>query len=483
MRFNKGCAMNSVLRSLLVLVLLGAGVGGVGAGGWYLLYGRKAGVSYRTAAAEKGSLLATISATGTIEPEEVIDVGAQVAAQIKNFGPDPTDSSKTIDYGSVVHEGTLLAQLDDHLYQARVDQMQAALEVAQAQVESADANLKRAEADLIQMKAKLVQSERDYRRAQRLSEKGALADVDYDTAKATYETATSLLGVDEAAIAQAKAAKVQAEKAKKQTEANLAEAKVNLGYTRICSPVEGVIVDRRVNVGQTVVAGLNAPSLFLIAKDLKRLQVWASVNEADIGNIHPGQPVRFTVDAYPNRTFNGLVGQIRLNASMTQNVVTYTVVVNTDNADGKLLPYLTANLQFQVAELKDALLVPNAALRWKPSSAEQVAPDAREDYARSQRRKAGEKAAAAVGEAKEKPAGPDKEKDAHDRAVVWVQDGKYVRPVKLRIGLSDGAMTEVVKGDLEPGATIVVGETHAGGPEGTTNPFTPQMFGGNRRQQ
>jgi HlyD family secretion protein len=470
--------MKSLLRGLLLLVLLGAGVAGAGAGGWYLLYGRAGETSYRTATADKGNLLATISATGTIEPEEVIDVGAQVAAQIKNFGPDPTDSTKTVDYGSVVHGGTLLAQLDDSLYQARQEQMQAAVEVAQAQVASADANLKRSQADLIQMKAKLVQSQRDYGRAQQLSARGALADVDYDTAKATYETATSLVGVDEAAIAQAQAALVQAQKAEKQAEANLAEAKVNVGYCKICSPVEGVIVDRRVNVGQTVVAGLNAPSLFLIAKDLKRLQVWASVNEADIGNIHPGQPVTFTVDAYPNQTFHGVVGQIRLNASMTQNVVTYTVVVETDNSDGKLLPYLTANLQFQVAEHKDSLLVPNAALRWKPTSPEQVAPDAREDYARSLRRKAGDKAAATAGESGGKPAGADKEKDPHERAVVWAQDGPFVRPVKVRIGLSDGAMTEVVKGDLQPGTALVVGENHGGGPEGTTNPFTPQMFRG-----
>jgi HlyD family secretion protein len=485
--------MRTVLKLLLVLVLVGGGGSAFGYGGWYLLYGRHAGPSFRTAVAEKGNLLATISATGTIEPEEVIDVGAQVAAQIKFFGQDPTNSARTIDYGSIVHgpthdkdgketaPGTLLAQLDDNLFKARVDQTQAAVEVARAAVDAADANLKRAEADLIQMKAKLVQSERDFRRGQRLIQSHTIADVDYDTMQAAFETAKSNLGVDEAAIVQAKAAKIQAEKAESQAEANLAEARVNLGYTQIRSPVEGVIVDRRVNVGQTVVAGLNAPSLFLIAKDLKRLQVWASVNEADIGNIHAGQNVTFTVDAYPNRTFTGIVGQIRLNASMTQNVVTYTVVVNTDNSDGKLLPYLTANLQFQVAEHKDVLLVPNAALRWKPASPWQVAPDAREDWVRLLRRKAGEKAAAAAGEAKPKPAGPEKE--THDRAVVWVQDGAFVRPAKVQIGLSDGANTEVVKGDLEPGATLVIGENHAGGPEGTTNPFTPQMFGGGQQRR
>src|SRR5262245_30789579 len=417
--------MRVVLR-LLLLLLLGSGTVGALAAGWYVLLGRQPGPTYRTAAAEKGNLLATISATGTIEPEEVIDVGAQVAAQIKNFGQDPTDSSKTIDYGSVVHEKTLLAQLDDGLFKARVEQMEAALEVAQAQIDSADANLKRAEADLIQMKAKLVQSDRDYHRAQRLIDKGALADVDFDTAKATYETATSNVGVDVAAIAQARAAKVQAEKAKRQAEANLAEAKVNLGYTQIRSPVEGVIVDRRVNVGQTVVAGLNAPSLFLIAKDLKRLQVWASVNEADIGSIHPGQGVRFSVDTFPRETFRGTVAQIRLNATMTSNVVTYTVVIATDNSDGRLLPYLTANVQFEIDEKHKVLVVPNAALRWKPKPT-QIEPELRSTI--------------------KSVAGKPGAKDSHDRAVIWVvdnDDDPYVRPVTVRTGLSDGVHTEIV---------------------------------------
>src|SRR5207253_327322 len=139
------------------------------------------------------------------------------------------------------------------------------------------------------------------------------------------------------------------------------------------------IVDRRVNVGQTVVASLNAPSLFLIAKDLTRLQIWTSVNEADIGQIHPGQPVSFTVDAHPSEKFRGMVSQIRLNATMTQNVVTYTVVVDCDNASGKLLPYLTANVQFEVSNRPNVLEVPNAALRWRPRP-EQVTPEARDKF-------------------------------------------------------------------------------------------------------
>ena len=147
-------------------------------------------------------------------------------------------------------------------------------------------------------------------------------------------------------------------------------AKTNLGYTTITSPVRGMILDRRVNIGQTVVASLNAPSLFLIAKDLRRMQVWASVNEADIGRIRVNMPVRFTVDAYPGQMFRGKVTQIRMNATMTQNVVTYTVVVTTDNSSGKLLPYLTANVQFEMDQRSNVLLAPNAALRWKPQASQ-----------------------------------------------------------------------------------------------------------------
>src|SRR5215831_2594864 len=151
---------------------------------------------------------------------------------------------------------------------------------------------------------------------------------------------------------------------------------VSFEYCTIISPVKGIIIDRRVNIGQTVVSSLSTPSLFLIAKDLTRIQVWVSVNEADIGNVHPGQPVTFTIDAFPNQVFHGQITNIRLNATMTQNVVTYTVAVTTDNADGKLLPYLTANVRFVTGSRHNVLVVPNAALRWQPQS-NQIAPQFR----------------------------------------------------------------------------------------------------------
>jgi HlyD family secretion protein len=212
-----------------------------------------------------------------------------------------------------------------------------------------------------------------------------------------------------------------------QAEAALKRARTNLGYCTIKSPVKGVIIDRRVNIGQTVVSSLNAPSLFLIAKDLTRLQVWAPVNEADIGHIHPGQPVTFTVDAYPGQVFTGEVGKVRLNATMTQNVVTYTVEVTTDNTSGKLLPYLTANLQFEVSRQHDVLLVPNAALRWYPQPQE-VAPDVRAAQATRERG----------------PHGTDGASEGRStRGTVWVQDGQFVRPLVVKTGLSDGTMTAI----------------------------------------
>jgi HlyD family secretion protein len=248
----------------------------------------------------------------------------------------------------------------------------------------------------------------------------------------------------------------------------LQRAQQNLSYCTIVSPVRGVIIDRRVNIGQTVVASLNAPSLFLIAKDLKRIQVWVSVNEADIGRIHPGQPVTFTADAHPGVIFTGEVGKVRLNATMTQNVVTYTVEVNTDNSDGKLLPYLTANVKFIVGDRRDVLVVPNAALRWRPQP-EQIVKEYR------QPRKTGKKT---KGPSPGQPPDEEAGKEAPARQVVWVPQGALVRPVEVSRGLSDGSLTEVAAAELQEGTPVVVGEAEksAGKPASGGSPFTPQLF-------
>jgi HlyD family secretion protein len=330
---------------------------------------------------------------------------------------------------------------------------------AKAQLEKSKANVQRAQSDLGQLKAKLYQAERDWMRAQKLGPSDALSQADYDAALSAYEIAKANVKVGEAALAQAKNAVAQ-------DEAVLRKARQNLDYCTIISPVKGVIIDRRVNIGQTVVSSLNAPSLFLIAKDLKRLQVWASVNEADIGNIQPGQPVTFTVDAYPGKTFDGVVGKIRLNATMTQNVVTYTVEVNTDNSDGKLIPYLTANLKFLVAERQDVLMVPNAALRWKPQP-DQIVPQVRQVLRERKRKNPGGQEASA-----------DKENEGGPRqGVLWTTQGEYVKPIKVSLGLTDGSLTEVQDPKLKEGMQVVVGEqTKEEGAPSAASPFTPQIF-------
>jgi HlyD family secretion protein len=435
------------MRKVLTFLVMVAAV--AGGGYWYVQRASARPIQFKTAPVLRGELQLTISATGVVQPEEVVDVGAQVAGMIKGLGEDPQDSMRTVDYGSAVEQGTVLARIDDALFVSDVDQ-------AEASVEQAKANQQKAEADLQQLRAKLRQAERDWQRAQVMRRTpGTITEADYDMYQANFESAQSLLAVGEASVNQAK-------KAVHMTEAGLAKAQKNLGYCTIQSPVKGVIIDRRVNVGQTVVSSLNAPSLFLIAKDLKRMQVWVSVNEADIGQIRPGLPVSFTVDAYPGETFRGVVGKVRLNATMTQNVVTYTVEVNTDNSSGKLLPYLTANALFEVGRHDNVLLVPNAALRWWPQP-EQIAPDARESRGKARRKDSGAKEAI---------------KDPAERGTVWVRDGQYVRPMQLTIGWSDGNFTELRDDTLPEETQVVTGESRLATNDAASNPFAPKMFGG-----
>ncbi len=401
---------------LLVVVVLGV----LGLGFWQ--FGGGDEVAYRTLPLRRGNLVVAVSASGTIEPEEIVDVGAQVVGRIKSFGVAPHDPEKTIDYGTIVEEGTVLAQIDQSTYQALVDQ--------------AAADLKRAEAEMVRYKAQMARAKADWDRARELKE--SIPRSDYDRFEAEHEMAKANLQIGDAGILQA--------------QAQLKQAEANLEFTTIKSPIRGIVLDRRVNVGQTVVAGLNAPSLFLLARDLKRLEIWASVNEADISSIHHGQPVHLTVDAYPRTSFHGEVKQVRLNASMTQNVVTYTVVVSTANPDGKLLPYMTANLQFEVARRDDVLLVPSQALRWRPLP-EQVVPEARDDAFAPEFSSAAKTSGAAADRDQEGKPG-----------TLWVEaGGGLVRPVAVRVGLSDGVQSELlpfdkVIADLKPRARVVVGQ-------------------------
>ena len=440
-----------IKKAVIAIIVLGTAAV---VAGWYLNPGSEGAISYRTAQVTRGDLLLAISATGTVEPEEVIDVGAQVAGQILSFGLDA--DGKTVDYGSKVTEGTVLAKIDDSLYTAEAAQ-------AKAQVQAAEANLQRAEADLQQLNAKLHQAQRDWQRAKKLGPSQALAESSYDAYQAAYQTAVANVAIGKAAILQAEAGRAQAQ-------AVLRRAQRNLSYCTITSPVSGVIIDRRVNIGQTVVASLNAPSLFLIAKDLTRMQVWVAVNEADIGKIQPGQPVTFTLDAFPGETFEGQVGKIRLNASMTQNVVTYTVEIVTENRSGRLLPYLSANVQFELNRRSNVLLVPTAALQWQPSQA-QVASQIQETLMTDAGQDGKSKSTRPNSSTTGRTAG-----DAAQEGILWIPDGEQVQPLRVHLGLTDGGMTEVEGDHLTEGLEIIIGQqSRAAEGSDTTNPFAPKI--------
>jgi len=421
-------------KSLIVLIvalLLGS------LAAWQISHRQGKDAGYRTVALKRGDLSVSISATGTVEPEEVIDVGAQVAGRIISFGKDA--KGKTVDYGSLVEAGMVLARIDDSLYAADVAQ-------AEAQLISNKAGLQRAQADL-------AQAQQNWKRAQLLGPSQALAQSSYEGYESAYKTALAQVAVSKASIRQAEAA--------------LQRSRRNLGYCTITSPVKGIIIDRRVNTGQTVVASLNAPSLFLLAKDLTRIQVWVAVNEADIGRIRPGMPVTFTVDAFPGETFKGEVGKVRLNASMTQNVVTYTVEIATDNGDGRLLPYLTANVQFELEKLTNVLQAPNAALRWSPQDTEGKDGEAK-NGAKKDPAKRGK------GPASAKDSGNGKSSGA-----LWVLDqDRKPRRIEVQTGASDGANTVVEGAELREEMQVITGlrTTKAGnGKKEGGNPFLPNL--------
>ncbi|HEV3259823.1 MAG TPA: efflux RND transporter periplasmic adaptor subunit, partial [Gemmataceae bacterium] len=438
--------MKKLLFAMLVLAGLAGGVF------WFMKSKAQPGTSFTVAEVRRGRLEATVGSTGTLQPREIVDVGAQVVGRIIFIGRDPSTQSKIVDwgsevqgpeldqYGKVVKPGTLLAQIDPELYEAQVLSAEAAVASTQAAVKSAEAAVDAAKADLLQKTATLTQATNDWDRAQRLIKTDGVSRAEYDQFHAAYGVAQANVKSSTANIEVTQANLKKAQADVKTAQATLRTAQTNLAYTKITAPVKGVVIDRRVNVGQTVVASLSAPSLFLIAKDLSKTEVWATVNEVDVGKIKidpdpKRRNVKFTVDAYPGRVYHGRVvpqGKLpfRLNATMNQNVVTYTVVVSVDdeeNKEGDLRPYMTANLTFLVGEKDNALLVPNAALRWQPAR-NQIAPEVRDAYARIR----GKKRSAA-------------DPEALDRGLVWVKgDDGYVRFIEVRTGLSDSVSTEIL---------------------------------------
>jgi HlyD family secretion protein len=433
--------MKSIIKWVVILLIIAV------AGWWasrFFAKGTNSDAQFLTAAVRKGNLSATVSVTGTVEPRNVVDVGAQVSGTIVKFGTDA--DGHEVDYDSPVNKGTVLAIIDPANYAARVDSDKAALAEAQANVAVAKAKYQT-------YVAAYEDAAADWKRAQKLGDQGmALPVTQYDSYKSTYLQAKANLALGKASI-------VQAQMAVNVAKATLKNDEITLSYCTITSPVKGVVIDRDVDIGQTVASSFNTPSLFLLAENLKKIQVWASVNEADIGRIKKGQSVTFTVDALPGKVFHGVVSQVRLNATVVQNVVTYTVVIDTNNANGELLPYLTAQAEVLVAQKKNVLMVPNAALRWVPLQS-QIAP----------------------GTAPEKHSstgsGGSTLLTQTPTGTLWIADGKFVRPLVVHTGLSNNYFTQIISKKIKPGIQVVIGDVShsASHGSGAVNPFIPQPF-------
>jgi len=451
-------------RTLSVLgMVLAVATGGTGS---YVLWGGPRPSRFSTIPAQRATLLSTVSATGNLNPVISVQVGSQISGMISELHAD---------FNSQVKKGQLLARIDPQTYEAQVRQAQGDLDNAKAGVLNAQRSVARAEADLAAARANGVQADVKMRDAKTQSEaraqlfrEGGISQEERDTAQATYDAAVALLEAARAAersaraglaVTEAQLDAAQAQVALKQ--AVLTQAQVNLAYTYIRAPVDGTVVSRNVDKGQTVAASLQAPTLFIIGQDLTKMQVDTNVDEADVGRVALDQPVNFSVDSYPGQTFRGRVVQIRQSPQIIQNVVTYDVVVAVDNPDLKLKPGMTANVRILVARKENALVVSNAAFRVRlqpPGAPGGDAPAKRPGAA-----------PAGAGPSAMGPGGPGSGASAAGARApagatqkLWVLKDGRPEERAVRTGLTDGQRTEVVEG-LAEGEPVIVALGPPGG--------------------
>jgi len=400
---------------------------------------KKADPDYFTAKVERGDIRQVIEATGTINPVTSVQVGSQVSGMI---------SKLYVDFNSKVTKGQVIAEIDPKLFEGAVLQAQADLQNAQALLAAAKANLAKDQATL-------QQNQLDYDRAVALQRQAVNSQQQLDQAKATYDAITAQVGSDRAAIQQAEAQGAQ-------KTAALKVAQTNLDYTIIRAPINGTVVARNIDIGQTVAASLQAPTLFTIALDLTKMQVYAKTDEGDVGQIRPHQKADFQVDAFPKEMFHGVVFQVRMNATSIQNVVTYDTIVNFDNPQLKLFPGMTAYVSIPVAAVNDVVKIPNAALRYKPDLPAEKVQELYKQYgvAVSAPAPASTAAKQSGAAARERAVAKPNESGGADTAVVWkLMPDKSLRPVQVHIGLTDHTYTALRAGSLQPGEELVTGAT------------------------
>ncbi len=414
------------ISALIVLVIV------VGGGLWFYKRAEAGGQpNFRYGAVERGDIQSTVSATGALSAVRTVQVGTQVSGQI---------SAIYVDFNDKVKKGQLIARIDPVLQQQAVAEAAAALERSQAQFQ---------------------QARSDYERNKELYDAKIVTATEFSAIEASYAVAKS--NVTSAQI-------------------SLDRAKQNLDYTSIYAPIDGVVVSRDVDVGQTVAASMSTPQLFLIANDLSQMQILASVDESDIGRIHPGQDVSFTVSAFQNRTFHGKVEQVRLQSATTENVVNYTAVVSVENEDGRLMPGMTATVRFVTDTANDVLTVPNTALRFQPTPemlagaegvrTDSVATAARPAGGNGMLAGAGRPTATGASGGQGGPPGMMRRNGgASPMATIWTVKGGKLVALQVRTGLSDGQRTQVMGPELQAGMQIVIGTSTGAATGGAANPF------------
>ncbi len=511
--------MKFSLGKVAVLLVLAAAA----AAAWYWLHSRAGNgeVHYRLAKVEKGPIASVVAASGTLNAVTTVQVGSQISGQVKEIFAD---------FNTPVKSGQVIARIDPATFELRVNQARADLDAAHSAVAVARAGLAAQQAELGRVRVTLADALRDLERKKSLVDKNYISGAELDKARTVYDGTREQL---KAVQAQRQVSEAQVRSALanvKQRESLLKQAEVDLERTIIRAPVDGTVILRNIDAGQTVAASLQAPVLFTIAQDLRDMQVEAAIDEADVGRLRTGMPVSFAVDAFPRRSFSGEIRQIRKSPQNVQNVVSYTVVISAANPDLALLPGMTANVRVQVESRASALKVPNAALRWRPPGAAEPAPaegappakgqaggqaaqfrqrilkelnpsdvqkaqlegifaESRRRFAalrelgsETERRREMDRiradTSARISEivtAEQRPAWEKLLADARGRTPaatgrLWVLQEGEPRPVEVRLGLSDGGSTELVGGALAEGAEVIVGLAPAGDPARTGLP-------------
>ena len=465
------------MKKRVALVLVGLAVITVTVAAYYRANHASGGPQLVTAAVSRGNVVEAVQATGTLEAVTTVQVGTQVSGTIKELHAD---------FNSQVKKGQVIAELDPSLFQTQVDQARATLLRLQAEVDRAKVQLEDARVKL--------------NRARELSARQLIPATDLETAESNANAAASALKAAEAQVTQARA--------------SLNQNDVNLEHTIIKAPIDGIVISRNVDVGQTVAASMQAPTLFVIANDLTEMRVNAKIDESDIGRIRAGQPVAFRVDAYPTETFNGTVSQVRLQPVVEQNVVSYVTVIDVPNREMKLKPGMTATVTVEIARADDVLRVPAAATRFRPTaevfaalgqdlpgppaqgSGDQAAgggrgafanmtPEQREQMRQQFQQMTPEQRDQMRQQRAQRQSGSDGAARPGGLVRIWVLNDGRLAPVPVRVGIGDGANIEISSSDLKEGAQVVTGlatQSAAASPAAGSPllPFGGRGFGGNR---